>query len=145
MAETSVALGHTPYTYLRYTIMSLPREREPNVSVGNRSSVSISNDVQMPNHKKDEEQLKAIGERIRATFEALLARNYPERERDAFKVALEDAAERFQLWAVNLGLYTIGHSSLEYRLGDAPTISNYVRDAMTDLERYLCISKDLFY
>jgi len=38
----------------------------------------------------------------------------------AAKLAVE--ADRFQLWAVNLGLFVSGHASLDYRVRDAESI-----------------------
>lgn len=90
------------------------------------------------------EQLSALGYRIGVAFKSLeivLARSD---ERDTLFNALQDAKQRFDLWAVNLGLYVPGHSSLEYRLGDAPLVYSYTRQALADLQKYLDISMDLF-
>lgn len=35
---------------------------------------------------------------------------------------LTTQAQRYELWAENLGLYQSGHSSLDYRFRDAPSI-----------------------
>lgn len=35
---------------------------------------------------------------------------------------LTTQAQRYELWAENLGLYHLGHSSLDYRFRDAPSI-----------------------
>ncbi|KAL9051428.1 MAG: hypothetical protein Q9206_004710 [Seirophora lacunosa] len=60
--------------------------------------------------------------------------------RDALAVNAQNAAQRYDLWAANLGLFTAGHSSLKYRLGDAPLIYNYARRTLADLEKYLAIA-----
>lgn len=84
-----------------------------------------------------EEQLSKLGYRISATFsslEILLARSG---EQDILSAPLENAKQRFNLWAINLGLYVPGHSSLEYRLGDAPLVYSYTRKSLADLQKYL--------
>lgn len=41
--------------------------------------------------------------------------------------------ERFDLWADNLGLYHQGHSSLDWRLREAESLSDFVRNLLADL------------
>ncbi|KAL8931143.1 MAG: hypothetical protein Q9208_000247 [Pyrenodesmia sp. 3 TL-2023] len=92
----------------------------------------------------EKEQLHAIGQRLRTTFTTVKSLLPQLQEQEIFLNAFENARQRFDLWAVNLGLYTSGHSSLEYRLGDAPLIYIYALQALTDLQRYLdIISQDL--
>ncbi|CAI7586420.1 unnamed protein product [Penicillium pancosmium] len=50
---------------------------------------------------------------------------------------LTNQAQRFELWAKNLGLYHLGHSSLDYRFRDAPSISEYTFGLLRDLGRLL--------
>lgn len=92
--------------------------------------------------RTEKEQLNTIGQRLRTTFRTIESRLPQWQEQDVFSNAFENARQRFDLWAVNLGLYTSGHSSLEYRLGDAPLIYNYAVQALADLQRYLDISMD---
>ncbi|KAL8801035.1 MAG: hypothetical protein Q9182_004727 [Xanthomendoza sp. 2 TL-2023] len=86
-----------------------------------------------------EEQLIDIGQRLRITFNNLKSNLAGLQEHVNLSNGLENAAQRFDLWAVNLGLYVTGHSSLEYRLGDAPLIYNYAKQALADLQKYLDI------
>ena len=114
-----------------------------NIALTNsESSAKVGPNTPLPINRENEEQLLTVGERLRATFETLNSGIASKQEQDAFFAAIENAAQRFHLWAVNLGLYTIGHSSLEYRLGDAPSIYSYVRHALADLQTYLNISKE---
>lgn len=55
-------------------------------------------------------------------------------------MTLESASQRFELWAVNLGLSHEGHSSLDYRFRDAPSLFNLAHKLLRDLERYFIIS-----
>ena len=48
--------------------------------------------------------------------------------------ALLDELGRFKIWAGNIGALQGGRSSLDYRLGDAPHISNLVVQILRDLE-----------
>jgi hypothetical protein len=46
---------------------------------------------------------------------------------------IESERQRFQLWAANLGLYSIGHRSLDYRLQDAASVRKYISRLLQDL------------
>lgn len=46
-------------------------------------------------------------------------------------------AERFELWAVNLGLFVSGHGSLDYRLREAEKLEATVRRFIEDLNSSL--------
>lgn len=50
------------------------------------------------------------------------------------KHPLTNELQRFQLWAVNLGLYHGGHSSLDYRFRDSPPLFEYAYKLLRDLE-----------
>ncbi|KAL8991576.1 MAG: hypothetical protein Q9177_000037 [Variospora cf. flavescens] len=84
-----------------------------------------------------QERLRVIGQRIRSSFGALEFQISQCQGQDALAITLQDVSQRYNLWAVNLGLFTAGHSSLDYRLGDAPLIYDYTRNALADLEKYL--------
>ncbi|KAL8974341.1 MAG: hypothetical protein Q9197_001413 [Variospora fuerteventurae] len=84
-----------------------------------------------------QEPLSVIGQRIRSSFGALEFQISQCQGQDALAITLQDVSQRYDLWAVNLGLFTAGHSSLDYRLGDAPLIYDYTRSALADLEKYL--------
>jgi hypothetical protein len=42
-------------------------------------------------------------------------------------------SERFELWAVNMGLFVPGHGSLDYRVRDAASLKSTLAKFMTDL------------
>jgi len=46
-------------------------------------------------------------------------------------------ADRFNLWAVNLGLFVSGHGSLDYRLREAERLESTVRRFIEDLNNSL--------
>lgn len=80
------------------------------------------------------ESLCTVGWRVSDQFVSV--------ERSAKEQAKNDPAvlnelQRFELWATNLGLYHSGHSSLDYRVRDAPLVYNYALDLLRDLERAL--------
>ncbi|KOS36369.1 hypothetical protein ACN38_g12893 [Penicillium nordicum] len=50
------------------------------------------------------------------------------------KYRLTNELQRFQLWAVDLGLYHGGHSSLDYRFRDSPPLFKYAYKLLRDLE-----------
>ncbi len=81
--------------------------------------------------------LATIGRRIHQTFKVLEDRI----TRDPCDISLENESQRFELWAVHLGLYHLGHSSLDYRFRDAPSVFSFAYKLLRDLEKYLHISK----
>lgn len=50
---------------------------------------------------------------------------------------LTSEAERFELWAKNLGLFTDGHASLDYRLRDATFVKDRFKELLRDLAEHL--------
>ncbi|KAE8327761.1 hypothetical protein BDV39DRAFT_204775 [Aspergillus sergii] len=50
---------------------------------------------------------------------------------------LVNETQRFELWAKNLGLYHLGHSSLDYRFRDAPSLFEYTIGLLRNLEALL--------
>ena len=67
-------------------------------------------------------------------------------------------AERFELWAVNLGLFVVGHGSLDYRVREADRLAQTIRRFLNELmdslaeggiflsfECACCIAKEWFY
>lgn len=42
-------------------------------------------------------------------------------------------AERFELWAVNLGLFVVGHGSLDYRIREADRLAQTIRRFLQEL------------
>jgi hypothetical protein len=57
--------------------------------------------------------------------------------------SVEDQFERFDLWAINLGIHRPGHASLDYRFRDAPQIYQYTLKLLAELKEALCCSKFL--
>lgn len=79
------------------------------------------------------ESLGSIGKRVSIRFETLDKGNLP--DEDGSRITNEQ--QRFELWAVNLGLYHGGHSSLDYRFRDSPPLLKYAYKLMRDLEKGL--------
>ena len=48
-------------------------------------------------------------------------------------VLFEAEADRFELWAVNLGLFVPGHGSLDYRVREAESLEHTLRRFMKGL------------
>lgn len=59
----------------------------------------------------------------------------------AFRVEMQ----RFQLWAINLGLYRQDHSSLDYRLRDNEVVRSFTRELLTSLIEALGESTSLYF
>ena len=81
-----------------------------------------------------EETLAAIGHRIHRFLGSLEMDAKFQEDEDSFFSALVNESQRFGLWAKNLGLYDLGHSSLDYRFRDAPLVYQYTRRLLLDLE-----------
>ena len=47
--------------------------------------------------------------------------------------ALRSEMQRFQLWAINLGLFFQDHSSLDYRLRDNEVVRSFTSELLTNL------------
>lgn len=77
--------------------------------------------------------LASVGKEI-ATFFLII--EVPQDNLVELKYSVEvwtNESQRFNLWANNLGLHHGGHSSLDYRLRDAPILENLVRCLLNDL------------
>ena len=46
---------------------------------------------------------------------------------------LATEAERFELWAVNLGIFVAGHGSLDYRLREADRLAQTIRRFLQEI------------
>ena len=53
-------------------------------------------------------------------------------------------AERFELWAVNLGLFVMGHGSLDYRVREADRLAQTIRRFLQELMDSLIEGEPLF-
>ena len=88
-----------------------------------------------PESVQQDQTLAAIGQRIYGSFHVLEKAARSHVYEDAFSFALVNQFQRFGLWAKSLGLYDLGHSSLDYRFRDAPTVHEYTRKMLGDLEK----------
>jgi hypothetical protein len=87
------------------------------------------------------ESLASMAQKLRNQFvlaEGLVARGKEDNSK------LVSQAQRFELWAKNLGLYHLGHSSLDYRFRDAPSLSEYTMGLLRNLEGLL-VQRELPY
>lgn len=61
---------------------------------------------------------------------------------ECLKTRLAGEADRFELWAVNLGLFVSGHGSLDYRVRDAEgirdTLHRFMKGLNTSLQEGNC-------
>ncbi|KAL2807837.1 hypothetical protein BJX63DRAFT_411145 [Aspergillus granulosus] len=55
-----------------------------------------------------------------------------------------DQQQRYETWASSLGLYHLGHSSLDYRFRDSPPLFEYASGLLADLNRALLMLTDMF-
>lgn len=58
--------------------------------------------------------------------------------------ALRSEMQRFQLWAINLGLFRQDHSSLDYRLRDNEVVRSFTKDLLINLNEDLKESMSSF-
>lgn len=90
------------------------------------------------------EPLAQIGDRINKQFAASLdlVRDGGD-EVTVSRSEFINEAQRFDLWAVNLGLFLKGHSSLDYRFRDSPPLLRYadvlLRGLETSLKQCKCL------
>ena len=89
-----------------------------------------------------DETLATIGHRIYRSFGSLEVDSRSNEPGDSFASAILNEFQRFGLWAKNLGLYDLGHGSLDYRFRDAPVVKKYASHLLIDLEK--SISKSGF-
>ena len=64
--------------------------------------------------------------RVQTVDEGKTTQDWPE-------VSFTAEAERFELWAVNLGLFVVGHGSLDYRLREADRLAQTIRRFLQEL------------
>ncbi|CAG7925272.1 unnamed protein product [Penicillium olsonii] len=80
------------------------------------------------------ETLYEIGWRIKD--QCVNVKQLVEDENDQ-NLAVLNELQRFEVWAINLGLYHRGHSSFDYRCRDSPRIFSYALCLLHDLDREL--------
>lgn len=79
--------------------------------------------------------LAVLGRRIHCSLRSLERDLESQEAEDPFTSAIMNESQRFGLWAKNLGLYDLGHSSLDYRFRDAPVVYKHTRHLLVDLEK----------
>ena len=82
--------------------------------------------------------LAAVGKEIHHLFEQLSCSNLENGVEAYSTAAWEHEAERFGLWANNLGLHHREHSSLDYRLREADALRKLIGNLLDDLKTSLC-------
>src|SRR4051794_25702184 len=86
-----------------------------------------------------QQELQALGRTVADTFRRLVEAPWTDDEDTAVpskrRVAAEE--ERFRLWARTLGLFQIGHASLDYRVRDASFIKASLTDLLAELQDHL--------
>ena len=87
-----------------------------------------------------EQSLSAIGRQIYSRFDLVKRHIDAENSRGISAEILEEKAQAFALWAVNLGLYHDGHASLDYRFRDAPSIWSFTRRLLKNMDKSLSLS-----
>ena len=85
----------------------------------------------------DSQRLAVLGKEIWLSFDLLSRSDFEGRLQDYSPASWEHEAERFSLWANNLGLYHRGHSSLDYRLREAGALRNLIGEFLADLKTSL--------
>jgi hypothetical protein len=78
--------------------------------------------------------LHDIGSRVRHHFQRILDQDPTVIDEASWHELIADEADRFELWATNLGLFAPGHASLDYRVREAETISDALRRYLAHLE-----------
>ena len=96
----------------------------------------------------DEIDLATLGRDARARFiEAYqaLQKSDPASLQQLDAAAFRAEMQRFQLWAINLGLYRQDHGSLDYRLRDNEVVRSFTEDLFTSLVDSLKESTSLYF
>lgn len=85
-------------------------------------------------------ELAKIGHSVFAQFRRILeddeASNHKVRI-EALQHSLLAESERYKLWAINIGLFVLGHGSLDYRLRGAENVARSVYRLLEDLDAAL--------
>ena len=85
--------------------------------------------------------LSTLGTNVKDLFRSLLSDDRIQSNERFLDV--QEAADSFDLWAVNLGLYQRGHSSLDYRFQDASLVADLAFDTLEVLQSALIRCADL--
>ena len=76
---------------------------------------------------------KIILELFQNLTEALQDSSSPDYRHDMPIRDLDNEFQRFRLWASNLGVFALGHASLEYRFRDASALKSWALDALNEI------------
>ena len=74
-----------------------------------------------------------LGFRVLSLFERAQAVNGDKTLQTWPAASFTAEAERFELWAVNLGLFVVGHGSLDYRVREAERLAQTIRRFLLEL------------
>ena len=77
--------------------------------------------------------LADLGLEARRLFQRVQAEDINETSQDWHLASFTVEAERFELWAVNLGLFVGGHGSLDYRVREAERLAQTIRRFLQEL------------
>jgi hypothetical protein len=80
-----------------------------------------------------------IGLKIEGLWTALQHANTSAEKR----AAIFHEADRFRLWALNLGFYATGHASLFYRLREVDTVRTVIESLLQDFKSMLVESSSI--
>ncbi|KAK2616805.1 SET domain-containing protein 3 [Conoideocrella luteorostrata] len=89
--------------------------------------------------ESSQQELQALGRTVAGTFKRLLEARWTDHQDSAIPSSHRTAAEeeRFRLWARTIGLFQIGHASLDYRVRDASFIKASLTDLLTELQDHV--------
>ena len=77
--------------------------------------------------------LSDLGFEVLSLFQCLQTAETEEVSQTQITASITTEAERFELWAVNLGLFVAGHGSLDYRLREADRLAQTIRRFLREL------------
>ena len=77
--------------------------------------------------------LADLGFKALSLFQRVQAIDGDKKSQDGPIASFAAEAERFELWAVNLGLFVVGHGSLDYRVREADRLAQTIRRFLQEL------------
>lgn len=77
--------------------------------------------------------LADLGYEALSLFQRVETMNSDKTPQDWPTASFTAQAERFELWAVNLGLFVAGHGSLDYRVREADRLAQTIRRFLQEL------------
>jgi hypothetical protein len=84
----------------------------------------------------DPAQLYNIGKQASTDFSQLAALLQLSQSPKYRQIVTEE--QRFKVWAHSLGLYHLGHASLDYRVRDAEVVKARLADILQELQSHVC-------